>query len=70
MTDARRHAPVAMDTATFRELGHQLVDQLATLIAGVPAGPVARDEAPSAIRAALDLSRPLPETGTDPAVRG
>ena len=56
-----------MDAATFRALGHELVDQLATLIANVPSGPVARDEAPSAIRAAFDLTRPLPESGTDPA---
>jgi len=56
-----------MDAATFRALGHELVDQLATLIASVPSGPVARDESATPIRAALDLTRALPESGTDPA---
>ena len=55
-----------MDAATFRALGHRLVDQLAASLDGVPRGPVARDESPSAVRQALDLSAPLPESGTDP----
>ncbi len=68
MSEARitpREAPLAMDAATFRALGHQLVDQLAECIAAVPAGPVTRDESPKAIRAALGLGGPLPEHGTD-----
>jgi aromatic-L-amino-acid/L-tryptophan decarboxylase len=67
--DARtrvRHAPLAMDAATFRALGHQLIDQLAELLASVPNRPVTRDESPSFIRDALDLSSPLPEHGTAP----
>ena len=55
-----------MDAATFRTLGHQLVDQIAELLESVPRGPVTRDESPSAVREALDLNGPLPETGTDP----
>src|SRR5436190_24043007 len=62
-----RQAALAMDPATFRALGHQLVDQLADALAAVPNGPITRAEAPSAVRAALGLSGPLPESGTDAA---
>ena len=61
-----RHAPLAMDAVTFRELGHRLVDQLAEFLDSLPRRPVTHDESPSAIRDALDLSCPLPESGTDP----
>jgi glutamate/tyrosine decarboxylase-like PLP-dependent enzyme len=62
-----RHAPLAMDAATFSALGHRLVDDLAALLAGVPHGPVTRDRSPADVRRALDLSGPLPEDGTDPS---
>ena len=65
--DSSRHSPLAMDAAMFRALGHQLVDQLAGLLESVPRGPVTRNESPSAVREALDLTGPLPESGTDPA---
>jgi aromatic-L-amino-acid decarboxylase len=55
-----------MDAATFRALGHRLVDQLAGFLESLPRGPVTRDESPSAVRAALDLTGRLPESGTDP----
>jgi aromatic-L-amino-acid decarboxylase len=64
--DSGRHAPLAMDAATFRNLGHRLVDQLAEFLESLALGPVTRDESPSAVRDALDLTRPLPEMGTDP----
>jgi glutamate/tyrosine decarboxylase-like PLP-dependent enzyme len=63
---ATRHAPLAMDAATFRKLGHRLVDQLAEFLESLPSGPVTRDEPPSLVREALDLTGPLPEMGTDP----
>src|SRR3954469_10611294 len=66
--DTIRAAPLAMDAETFRTLGHRLVDQLATALDAVPRGPVTRDESPSTVREALDLSGPLPESGTDPGV--
>ena len=61
-----RQAPLALDAEAFRTLGHALIDQLAALLAAVPDGPVTRDEASSAVRAALDLEGPLPEDGTAP----
>ena len=64
--DTSRHAPLAMDAATFRKLGHRLVDQLAGFLESLPSGPVTRDESPSVVREALDLTGPLPEMGTDP----
>jgi aromatic-L-amino-acid/L-tryptophan decarboxylase len=64
--DTNRHAALAMDAATFRMLGHQLVDQLADCLTAVPRGPVTRGEAPSTVRAALNLTGPLPESGSDP----
>ena len=64
--DVSRSAPLAMDAATFRTLGHQLVDQLAEFLESLPHRPVTRDESPSAVRNALDLTGPLPELGTDP----
>jgi len=66
MTAPLREAPLAMDAAQFKALGHALVDQIADLLAAVPAGPVTRDCTPSMIRDALDLSSPLPEQGMDP----
>ena len=63
MTD--RKAPLAIESATFRALGHRLVDQLAELLDAVPRGPVTRDQSPSAVRQALDLSGPLPDAGTE-----
>ena len=62
-----RAAAAHMDAATFRALGHQLVDQVAGLLDSVPRRPITRDESPSAVREALDLAGPLPEAGTDPA---
>jgi len=56
-----------MDPATFRSLGHALIDELAGLLAAVPDGPVTRDRSPASVREALGLTGPLPEHGTDAA---
>ena len=64
--DSVRQAPLVMEGAMFRALGHRLVDQLAACLDAVPRGPVTRGESPSAVRQALDLAGPLPESGMDP----
>ena len=48
-----RQSPLAMDAATFRVLGHRLVDQLAVFLESVPNRPVTHDESPSFVRDAL-----------------
>ena len=65
-SNSNRYAPLAMDAAMFRKLGHRLVDQLAGFLESLPLGPVTRDESPSVVRDALDLTGALPEMGTDP----
>jgi aromatic-L-amino-acid decarboxylase len=62
-----RRAPLAMDAAEFKAVGHALVDQIAALLESVPRGPVTRDETPAAVRAALELNGGLPQKGTDAA---
>jgi glutamate/tyrosine decarboxylase-like PLP-dependent enzyme len=56
-----------MDAAAFRHAGHRLVDRIAELLETLPDRPVTRNESPSAVRTALDLNGPLPESGADPA---
>jgi aromatic-L-amino-acid/L-tryptophan decarboxylase len=63
---AFRQSPVSMDAATFRMLGHRLVEQLAEFLDSLPHRPVTHDESPSAVRKALDLDGVLPEHGTAP----
>ena len=60
-----RRSALAMDAATFRALGHRLVDQIAERLDAIPGGPVTRDAPPSAVRDALSLTGPLPEEGID-----
>src|SRR6478672_389092 len=63
--ESARSAPIAMEPAAFRALGHQLVDQLAQFLESLPERPVTRDESPSAVREALRLTGSLPEAGTE-----
>jgi aromatic-L-amino-acid decarboxylase len=60
----RRDAPLEMDAAQFRTVGHALIDRVADLLASISERPVAPHTTPSAIRARLGDGR-LPETGGD-----
>ncbi len=62
-----RRTPLDMDAATFRALGHRLVDDVAAFLETLPARPVTRSQPPSGVREALGLGGPLPEHGTNPA---
>ena len=48
-SDSIRHAPLAMDAAKFRALGHRLVDQVAEFLESLPRGPVTRSEGTLAV---------------------
>lgn len=63
-----RASAAHMDAATFRALGHQLVDHVAGLLESIPDRPITRAQSPSSVRDALGLNGPIPEGGTDPAV--
>jgi len=65
--ESARRAPLEMDAATFRALGHRLVEDVAGFLESVPDRPVTRDRSPSMVREALSLGGPLPDHGTDPA---
>jgi len=62
----RRDVPLEMSPEEFRRVGHRLVDAIAEFLAGLRAGPVTRDEAPSALRALLPADG-VPEAGADAA---
>lgn len=66
-TQPRRAAP-HMTGDEFRRVGHELVDQLASLLEAVPRGPVTREQSSTAVREALGLGGALLEQGDDPAV--
>lgn len=57
-----RRAPIAMHSAEFRKLGHELVERIAHLFDELPQRPVTSGESPQAIRQLLGPA-PLPETG-------
>jgi len=61
-----RRSALAMEPATFRAIGHRLVDDLAELLASVPQRPVTPGESPADVRRGLRLGGPLPEAGDDP----
>jgi len=61
----QRQAPLALQPARFREIGHRLVDDIAGQLASLPSRPVAPDETPSDVRRALGAERTLPSAGTD-----
>ncbi|MEO5926228.1 MAG: aminotransferase class V-fold PLP-dependent enzyme [Bryobacteraceae bacterium] len=59
-----RKAPLDMDAAEFRRIGHQLVEQIAGFFETMPEGPVTPAESLEAVRGLLG-SGGLPESGAD-----
>ena len=59
-----RFAPLEIQADMFRELGHELVDQVADFLATLPERPVTTGESPSKIRSLLGESS-FPQRGTD-----
>ena len=60
-----RAAPLSLTPDEFRRAGHELVDAVAAMLEALPRRPLTHDEAPDAVRAAIDAARPLPESGAD-----
>jgi aromatic-L-amino-acid/L-tryptophan decarboxylase len=61
----RRDAPLDLDPAEFRALGHELVEAVAAMLESLPARPVVARQTPDDVRAAVDDAAPLPEHGGD-----
>ncbi len=60
-----RKAPLDMQPADFREIGHRLVDEIADQLAVVPDRPVTPDDSPAQLRAMLGAEETLPAAGAD-----
>lgn len=65
--NTKRHAPLEMDAAEFRTIGHHLVDRVADLLSTLAQRPITPGEAPVQVRHVLDAARRLPDMGSDPA---
>ena len=61
-----RTAPLEMEPEEFRELGHNLIDQLADFLASLRDLPVTPGESSVEVRQAMGASDSLPDQGTDP----
>jgi aromatic-L-amino-acid decarboxylase len=62
----KRVAPIEMTPEEFRRAGHRLVDQIAEFLDSIPGRPLAPNEPPQVVRAALGEGS-LPEKGTSSA---
>jgi glutamate/tyrosine decarboxylase-like PLP-dependent enzyme len=60
-----RKAALAIDGATFRSIGHRLVDQIGDFLAVLPNGPVTPGESPETVRSLLETGLGIPESGAD-----
>lgn len=60
-----RHAPLELDPAEFRELGHEVVDLIAEFLGSIRDRPVATGASPLEVRALLDEGATMPRGGHD-----
>lgn len=58
-------APLDLDGAGFRDIGHKLVDQIADFLDALPLGPVTAAESPETVRGLIDSTGGIPESGAD-----
>src|SRR5271156_1551924 len=68
LNNTARHAPLAMESGEFREVGYQLVDRIAEFLESLAERKVSPAESPVAVREALKADRPLPQEGEDAAI--
>jgi aromatic-L-amino-acid decarboxylase len=68
LNNTARHAPLAMASGEFREVGYQLVDRIAEFLESLAERQVSPAESPVAVREALQADRPLPQEGGDAAI--
>jgi aromatic-L-amino-acid/L-tryptophan decarboxylase len=60
-----RKAALAIDEATFRSIGHRLVDRIGDFLAALPNGPVTPAESPKTVRSLLEPEGGIPESGAN-----
>src|SRR5512135_1030920 len=60
-----RKAALDIDGASFRQIGHRLVDQIGDFLAALPNGPVTPAESPETVRRLLEAGREIPESGAN-----
>jgi aromatic-L-amino-acid decarboxylase len=66
-TKLPREAPLNLDAKQFRELGHALIDQIATFLEQLPEQSVTRAQSPTEVRKLVGTGS-IPEQGSDPAL--
>src|ERR1700720_1265070 len=66
--EPKRISPLAMDSQQFREVGHELIDQIAAFLDTLPQQRVTPAESPTVVRQALQADRAISDRGEDPAL--
>lgn len=67
MSEATRRAPLDMDGAHFRALGHDLVDRIADFLDGIRGGPVTTGPSPTEVRDLIHAGASMPREGRAPS---
>lgn len=66
MTEATRDAPLAMEGARFRALGHDLVDRIADFLDDIGDSPVTTGPSPTEVRSLIRAEASMPKEGREP----